>query len=144
MGIEPTQDPCGPLAGFEDQGRHQAPVTPDKRFPQRNLYSSLTPSGENSSPGPAAALDLQHFTWSANGYVIRIGPPLKSPSLSDYPRCDAEVQDIVSQICAKGREKGCRPISITRQPVGSISRSGIGADFDPEGRLIIAQRFIAG
>ena len=27
MGIEPTQDPCGPNTGFEDQGRHQTPVT---------------------------------------------------------------------------------------------------------------------
>ncbi len=27
MGIEPTQDPCGPNTGFEDQGRHQTPIT---------------------------------------------------------------------------------------------------------------------
>jgi hypothetical protein len=27
MGIEPTEDPCEPYAGFEDQGHHQAPVT---------------------------------------------------------------------------------------------------------------------
>ena len=27
MGIEPTRDPCGPHAGFEDQERHQTPVT---------------------------------------------------------------------------------------------------------------------
>ena len=30
MGIEPTQDPSEPHTGFEDQGRHQAPVTSDK------------------------------------------------------------------------------------------------------------------
>ena len=27
MGIEPTGDPCEPFTGFEDQGRHQAPIT---------------------------------------------------------------------------------------------------------------------
>ena len=26
MGIEPTRDSCKPHTGFEDQGRHQAPV----------------------------------------------------------------------------------------------------------------------
>jgi hypothetical protein len=27
MGIEPTEDPCEPYTGFEDQGHHQTPVT---------------------------------------------------------------------------------------------------------------------
>ena len=27
MGIEPTRDPYGPHTDFEDQGRHQAPIT---------------------------------------------------------------------------------------------------------------------
>ena len=32
MGIEPTKDPSEPDTGFEDQGRHQAPVTSELAF----------------------------------------------------------------------------------------------------------------
>ncbi len=32
MGIEPTKDPFEPDTGFEDQGRHQAPVTSENRI----------------------------------------------------------------------------------------------------------------
>ena len=32
MGIEPTQDPSEPHTGFEDQGRHQAPITSELTF----------------------------------------------------------------------------------------------------------------
>lgn len=32
MGIEPTCDPYGPHAGFEDQGHHQGPITSKHEF----------------------------------------------------------------------------------------------------------------
>ena len=37
-------------------------------------------------------------------------PPLKSPSLSDYPQCDAEVQLIVSQFWSKSPKEGLRHV----------------------------------
>ena len=41
MGIEPTRDPCGPHTDFEDQGRHQTPVTSGIAFLRAKLPFSL-------------------------------------------------------------------------------------------------------
>ena len=61
-----------------------------------------------------------------------IGPrPLKSPSLTGYPRCDAEVQQLAAELFPPAS-----PAQPARPPASSQSGSGSGADPGPPSRRV--------
>ena len=55
MGIEPTRSSREPHTGFEDQERHQTPVTSEQSLPQQreganNFLRAFTSEGRNRNP----------------------------------------------------------------------------------------------
>ena len=68
MGIEPTKDPSEPDTGFEDQGRHQAPITSATRVSLISL--SLA---ENKGLLKQAITATAPYRWRVNSAHF---PPL--------------------------------------------------------------------
>jgi len=72
-----------------------------------------------------------------------IGPrPMKSPSLSDYPNCDAEVKRVAEELWAdcdgkaiKEHRFGAGRVVWGLAPEKLLAQSGVGADFTSEPRL---------
>ena len=97
-------DGCTP--GGADRTRHGRDGT--DRVPRRHELPAAGAAAVRHDDAGLAAQD--QVTGHGRRDAVVGPPPKKSPSLADYPQCDAEVQDIVSQLWSKGLREGLRRV----------------------------------
>ena len=79
----------------------------------------------------------------AAGATVVGSPPDRSPSLSDYPQCDAQIHDIVQRVWGEQqRPAKCRDGNSVRGKLSSAATCGVAEDAGPRTHPITRAKWI--